>query len=270
MANPSLLPTNSKLASFLGDPNFPSKLSNDATTRGVKIRLYEDLYRQYTRLQFSRISDRPIAITGLERRLIRDLKAQGGFGVFDDGRSLFQRSLLWQRGRGVQPLVKIPSAPSLPVPTWSWMGYDGGIDFVDLPLGGVYWFPDSIKSPWATGCSDTWHTGDGKEFVELKAWARPFAPRGRGMVDQDEVELVFDGQDTAEWEGKDLMCVVAGREKKSSCDIVEMAHFILLIRRSEEWLGSQDERMVCERVGVGRVIGKYLDLKSSPVAVVIR
>lgn len=149
------------------------------------------------------------------------------------------------------------------------MGYDGGIEFVHLPLGGIYWFPDSIKSSWSTGCSDTWYTGDGKEFVELKAWARPFAPN-MVLEAEDEVELVFDGQDTAEWKGKDLMWVVAGREKKSSCDIVEMAHFILLIKRSEEWLESQEERTVCERVGVGRVIGKYLDLKSSPVAVVIR
>ncbi|KAI3392588.1 hypothetical protein diail_5462, partial [Diaporthe ilicicola] len=48
----------------------------------MKIRVYEDLYRQYTRLEFTRNTDRPIAIAGLEKRLIRDLKAQGGLGVF--------------------------------------------------------------------------------------------------------------------------------------------------------------------------------------------
>lgn len=43
MTDPSFWPVYSKTASFLGDPNFPSKLSNDATSRGEKIRLYEDL-----------------------------------------------------------------------------------------------------------------------------------------------------------------------------------------------------------------------------------
>ncbi|KAK7718097.1 hypothetical protein SLS63_010580 [Diaporthe eres] len=259
-----------KLASFLGDPNFPSKLSNDATIRGVKIRLYEGLYRQYTRLQFTRISDRPFAIAGLERRLIRDLRAQGGFGIFDDGRSLFHHSLLWQRGREVPPMAKIPSVPSLPVPSWSWMGYDGGIDFVNLPLGGVHWYTDAIKSPWVTEGPGTCHTGDGKEFVELKAWARPFAPGSVGLSPTDEIELVCDCQDTVDLNNKDLMCVVVGREKRSSCDIEEMAHFVLIVTGSKEALRSKEGNPVCERVGVGRMKGKYLNLQSSPEAVVIR
>lgn len=261
---------NSKLASFLGDPNFPSKLSNDATIRGVKIRLYEDLYRQYTRLQFTRISDRPIAIAGVEKRLTRDLQAQGGFGVFDDGRSLFHRSLLWQRGRDVPPMAKIPSVPTLAVPSWSWMGYDGGIDFVDLPLGGVQWSTDAIRSPWATGGPDTWHTGDGKEFVELKARARPLELRNMALAASGEIELVCDTLDRLDPENKDLMCVVVGREKKSNFDIEEMAHFVLVITRSKEPLRSKEGNMVCERIGVGHVKGKYLDLRSSLETVVIR
>lgn len=236
----------------------------------MKIRLYEDLYRQYTRLEFTRISDRPIAIAGLERRIIRDLNAQGGFGVFDDGRSLFQRSLLWQRGREIPPMTRIPLVPSLPVPTWSWMGYDGGIDFVDLPLGGVYWSPDAIKSPWATERPGTWHTGDGEEFVEMKAWARPVETSSVEMAGPDEVEFVCDTQDTIELDNKDLMYVVVGREKKSKVDIEETAHFVLVITRTKEPLRSKEGEIVCERVGVGHVKGKYLDLKFPPEAVVVR
>lgn len=215
------------------------------------------------------MSDRPIAIAGLEKRLIRDLKAQGGFGVFDDGRSLFQRSLLWQRGREVPPMAKIPSSSSLPVPTWSWMGYDGGIDFVDLPLGGVHWSTDTIKSPWAEG-PDIWHTGDGKEFVELKAWARPLELKSVDLASPEEIELVSDGKDTVDLENKNLMYVVVGREKKSSFDIEAMAHFILIITRSKGLLRSKAGNTVCARVGVGHVKGKYLDLGSSVEAVVIR
>ena len=83
---------------FSGDPNFPSKLSVKLTDRGEKIRFYEDLYRQYSRLDFTRITDRSIAILGLEQRMVRDFRAWGGYGIFDDKpSSLFPRSLLWRR-----------------------------------------------------------------------------------------------------------------------------------------------------------------------------
>lgn len=244
-------------------------MSNDATTRGVKIRLFEDLYRRYTRLQFTHVSDRPLAIDGIEKRLIRDLKAQGGFGVFDDGRSLLHRSLLWQRGREVPPMARIPSKPSFPIPSWSWMAYDGGIDFLDLPLGGVHWFTEAIKGPWATGGAHTWHTGDGKECVELEAWARSFTPGDVKMAAHDEVQLVCDTEDVVDLDAEDLMCVVVGREKQNWA-IKETAHFLLLIKSGKEPLRAKDGNMIYERVGVGHVKGKYLDLESSPKAVVIR
>lgn len=167
-------------------------------------------------------------------------------------------------------MAKIPSSSSLPVPTWSWMGYDGGIDFVDLPLGGVHWSTNAIKSPWATEASDTWHTGDGKEFVELKAWARPFELKSAELAAPEEIELMSDSHDTVELENQDLMYVVVGREKKSSFDIEAMAHFILIVTRSKESWRSMAGNTVCVRVGVGRVKGKYLDLASSLEAVVIR
>lgn len=277
ITNTSALPPHSKLASFLGDPNFPSKLSNDATSRGEKIRLYEDLYRQYTRLDFTHISDRPIAIAGLEKRLIRDLKAHGGFGVFDDGRSLFQRSLLWQRGREVSSLAKIlPSGPStMSVPTWSWMAYDGGIDFLNLPLGRVHWFPEAIKSPWASGGVDTWHTGDGKEFVELKAWARSFAmgalsPRRTAEIAHDEVVIVYDSPDVMEVESGDVMCVVVGKEKNNGLTEGETVHFLLFIVLSNGLSNAKGGVKVCERVGVGHMEGRFLDLESQAQSVVIR
>lgn len=167
-------------------------------------------------------------------------------------------------------MAKIPSASSFPVPSWSWMGYDGGIDFVDLSDRGVDWSKDAINSPWATKGPGTWHTGDGKEVVELKALARPFGSRCVGVAAPDEIELVCDSQDTIDLENKDLMCVVVGREKRSSVDTDETAHFILIITKSIDSLGLKDGNIVCERVGVGRVKGKYLDLGSSAEAVVIR
>jgi hypothetical protein len=238
----------------------------------VKIRLYEDLYRQYTRLEFTRLSDRPIAIAGLEQRLVRNLDAQGGFGVFDDGRSLLQRSLLWKRGAEVPPMAKIASAPSLPVPSWSWMGYNGGIDYLDLPLGGVYWLKNAVTSPWATraGVTDTWHTGDGKKSVELKARAWRFMPGDVRRVPREEMELVCDTQDEVDWEAEDLMCVVAGMEIRD-CPIEERAHFVLVIREFREQVPPRGgNATVYERFGVGYMKGKYIYRNSSRKAVIIR
>ncbi|CAN8097963.1 unnamed protein product [Discula destructiva] len=263
-----------KLASFLGDPNFPSKLSNDFTSRGEKIRLYEDLYRQYTRLEFTCISDRPIAIAGLEKRLIRNLKAHGGFGVFDDGRSLFQRSLLWQRGREVPALAKIlpKDDPSFCMPTWSWMAYDGGIDYLDLPLGGVAWCEDAIRSPWASKSGDTWHTGDGKDAVELKALARSCAVGSSNLgvpVSNDEIVIVYDNPDLVKMDGRDLMYVVVGKSKHKVLP-EELDHFVLVVSRVKESSRTEHGSKVCERVGVGHMKGKFLASEFSAQAVVIR
>ena len=149
------------------------------------------------------------------------------------------------------------------------MAYDGGIDFLDLPPGGVHWLTDAITSPWATSGADAWHTGDGQEFVDLKAQAWGFTPAHGAMAPDDEMELVFDTQDMAQLEGQDLMCVVLGMEKKK-CVIGERAHFVLVIAMSKERLVPNEGNKVYERVGVGQIKGKYLDKESSPKAVTIR
>lgn len=165
-------------------------------------------------------------------------------------------------------MAKIPPTSSLPVPSWSWMGYDGGIDFLDLPLGGVEWLEDAIKSPWATGGTNTWHTGDGKEFVELKATAWRFNTSDVRLAPHEEMELVCDTQDVVDWEAQDLMCVVVGMEKSRGA-IREKAHFVLVITKSKEAPGPYEEDAFYERFGVGHVKGKYIDQESSK-AVVIR
>ncbi|KAF7529648.1 hypothetical protein G7054_g9799 [Neopestalotiopsis clavispora] len=269
----TLTKMDNKLVSFLGDANFPSKLSNKSTSRGEKIILYEDLYRSYTRLDLTRISDRPIAIAGLEKRIIRDLKAHGGFGVFDDGRSLLQRSLLWRRGHEVSALVKIFPAPSsISVPSWSWMAYEGGIDYLDLPLGEVDWLPstEAVQSPWGSKGSSTWHTGDGKESVELKGWARPFAAGlgGQGLAtDTENSTIVYDNSDLME--GREPMFVVVGRSKKQSLPKEDVVHYVLVIALCQGSLYVEDGRQRYERVGVGHMKGRFLDLKSRPRAVII-
>ncbi|OBS29682.1 hypothetical protein FPOA_03622 [Fusarium poae] len=166
-------------ASFLGDPNFPKLAMR--STRGAKIRFYESLYRQYSNLDFTKIHDRPIAIAGLEQRLISAFKTEGGYGIFNG--AFFGRSLLWtrdiQRSHGLK-LINFPPGQKFRVPTWSWTAYEGPITYLDIPFDHVRWTYNTaeggVRSPWSTMESDSTsfslHTGELNGRIDLTAQAR--------------------------------------------------------------------------------------------------
>ncbi|KAL5321356.1 hypothetical protein ACEPPN_009312 [Leptodophora sp. 'Broadleaf-Isolate-01'] len=243
-----------KLISFLGDPNFPSKIAieNTGSDRGERIRLYEDFYRQYSRLDFTRWTDRPIAISGLQKRLLRDLEIEGGFGVFDDGRSLLQRSLLWKRAEDVSTLEKVLllSGEPIAVPSWSWMGYKNAIDYLDLPLGAVDWTPDEIVSPWA-GETKTSEINDGQNVGQLKAIARGFTV---GKDHETEFRIFYDMAKPSEAGAKTLKCVVMGRAVAKT-PVEETTHYVLVIAP----ISMSNEESIYERAGVGYMAGSYID-----------
>ncbi|KAK9419821.1 putative HET-domain-containing protein [Seiridium unicorne] len=248
-----------KLASFLGDPNFPSKLAHDATSRGEKIRGYEDLYSQYSRLAFSRLTDRPIAIVGLEKRLIRDLKTLGGWGVFDDRRSYLQHSLLWCRGKDVKSLTRISNDNSL-APTWSWMAYCEGIEYLNLPPGDVKWFPDEVYSPWtsppAASGLPVYETDD----MALWARARSFLGIYTEAMLHPETQAVYDVPNMMGAALAGLRCIVMGREKANTKNDGNKAHYVLFIMPDET--SSANGSLTYKRVGVGSMIGRLIDLDS--------
>ncbi|KIN05179.1 hypothetical protein OIDMADRAFT_116151 [Oidiodendron maius Zn] len=254
----TLTKMDNKLASFLGDPNFPEKITSRWTSRGERIYFYQNLYKQYSRLAFTRWEDRPIAIAGLERRLMYDLKTRGGFGIFDDGQSLLRRSLLWQRGSDETTLRKIvfPPERKITVPTWSWMAYQGGIDFLELPLGGVNW-ARGVNSLQVHGVSDIFHTIDQTGSIELRASVREFNIQSAGAA---EFRIIYDIPKT---EGQPLKCVVMGRGKEEG-NPADARHYVLFI--------TPKGGNVYERVGVGFMPGKFIELKASehPRLVTIR
>ena len=90
----------SNMADFLGDPSFPDKAMR-VKSRALKIEYFQGLYKQYSRLAFTRDFDRRIAIAGLEKRLLTAFGTRGRYGIFGDSEKaesgLFHRSLLWQR-----------------------------------------------------------------------------------------------------------------------------------------------------------------------------
>ncbi|KAF2821886.1 hypothetical protein CC86DRAFT_426448 [Ophiobolus disseminans] len=165
------------MADFLGDPKFPAKSMH--ANRAMRIAYVHGIFRQYSRLQLTASSDRPIAIAGLESRLHRTFNMKRGVGIFDDGPGgeLFHRSILWQRGEEVDPRDFMRTDfrnRSSSVPSWSWMAYEGGIDYVDPPFASAHWL-DEIILPlewpqYGIGVSSSLYTS---EELFLTATIRP-------------------------------------------------------------------------------------------------
>ncbi|ROW10118.1 hypothetical protein VMCG_02144 [Cytospora schulzeri] len=171
-----------KVQSFLGDPDFP-KVAIDSSREG-KIFLYQDLFSKYSRLEFTHGQDRPVAMAGIERRLVESFGVRGGFGILDDDDEmpgLLRRSLLWCRARTTPRLKKVnfEGANSLkqivsPPPTWSWMAYEGAINYLKVVNGAVDWNTEGVHSPWSSSPKCTWsYSGDesnGALEMKVVAW----------------------------------------------------------------------------------------------------
>lgn len=208
---------------------------------------------------FSHQQDRPIAIAGLENRLIQTLQFWGGFGVLEDqGHGLLRRSLLWKRASDVSALEKIEfvgvdgikSAIS-PPPTWSWMGYQGAIEYLDMKFGRIDWEKGDICSPWPSSAKGTWSYGGDAHGrgLELKVIARDFQVRHVDAIEG----IVFDDPRTREL-GSELKCVVLGRLKTPAESYGERPHYVLVVAAEDARPGQ-----VYRRVGVGSLPGHLID-----------
>ncbi|EFX06507.1 protein kinase domain containing protein [Grosmannia clavigera kw1407] len=242
---------------------------------GDGIKLYEGLYRQYSRLQFTHATDRPVAIAGLQQRLIRDLDAVGGFGIFDDGRSLLQHSLLWQRGHEIRTLTRIDFGSGRAMPSWSWMAYHEGIDYIDLPLGNVEWLQSEVYSPWANSGALVWNTEFAKSSLEIGIRVREFRVDFNVNVNANttpaevaQANIVYDAPDPSRTSTGTILCVLMGKLRKGSTAGKQSTYCVLLVqsRGSRVRMGDQ----TYERVGVGLLSGMLIDLKSPGILARLR
>lgn len=249
----------SGLVSFSGDPNFP-KIAIEAS-RGGKIRLYQDLYSRYTRLSFTRDTDRPVAIAGLEKRLIGSFQESGGFGIFDGaGPGPLRRSLLWHRASDVGRMEMIDfksvnsAASSVPSPpTWSWMAYKGAIQYLEVPFGCVEWEENGIQSPWSGKPTGTWSYSRDRSNLRptLTVIACSFDTRAaHEIVDA----IILD--DPASWETlvSTMKCVILGKLKNEDQESQENdVHYVLLVAPADS--SGLPGTPAYRRVGVGIIPG---------------
>lgn len=214
----------------------------------------------YSRLAFSYQRDRPIAIAGLEKRLIQSFGVHGGFGVLDDdGPGLLRRSLLWCRGSDEASLHRINfdgderlqvANEVPPPPTWSWMAYKGGIDYLNLPFGKVEWEQVDILSPWSSAPVGAWYSSDpGTSITGLSVIARDF---DIGDTTRWNERIIYDTpKESGSWPG--LKCVVLGRTLNPEQHVLESTHYVLLVRQKTPQTGRGGP--FYERVGVGYMPG---------------
>jgi len=222
-------------ASFLGDANFPHSV--DDYVKGKKIKLWQGLYEQYSNLALSFKVDRPVAIRGLEKRLIFTLATVGGYGVFD----LFRhRSLLWQRSGDKLARISFPEGRHDYIPSWSWMAYDGGIKYMDVPFGKVTWNED-ISSPFKAGNLDS--GAEGRLPLDIEA---PIC----GLHEDANRHLILDepGRNFT----RPLKCVIIGSNQHSEQDENRL-HYVLVVT-----LIFRDASRIYERVGVGILNNKQI------------
>ncbi|KAK4172119.1 heterokaryon incompatibility protein-domain-containing protein [Triangularia setosa] len=259
-------------SSFLGDPNFPQVAL--ASSKGGKIRLYESLYKTYSRLQFTRACDRPIAIAGLEQRLVAAFYTRGGYGIFDRV-PFFGRSLLWTcEEPGGMKRIEFPKEGlgryRVP-PSWSWMAHTGAISFMDLPFEGVHWLEDEVRSPWGAAvwemnldttesrsstASSMWHTGRTDQENNLTG-------RGRRLVvklktAEEKIKWDAGKRPASVVDGKHLRVVAVGRRKsKGNKPAMALEHHVLVVVGIGGMTGSGGRRTY-ERVGAGSLPGSWI------------
>lgn len=125
------------------------------------------------------------------------------------------------------------------------MAYEGGIDFLELPLGGVVWYDDEIRSPWAHDAVEVYHSIRPTGNIELRATARRFNVQN---ATESEFLIVYDIPRT---EGQQLMCIVMGWRKEDRKP-ENARHYVLFIAPK----GGATQ--VYERVGVGYMPGRSI------------
>ncbi|KAI0539607.1 HET-domain-containing protein [Xylaria digitata] len=253
-------------SALLGDPKFHKVATN--SSKGRQIRLYELLYKQYSTLQFTRSYDRPLAIAGLEQRLIRAFNTEGGYGVFA---RYFRRGILWQRDVDLAPQamkpIQFPKSQKYKIPSWSWMAYEGAITFMDLPFREIEWEEKEVQSPWNPsspvlssssrsnhGSNVAWYTTNTREKIDLTVVARDFSASADNYIVYDRGEKPTD---------QVVKCVVVGRRKMKAEVDGRRIHYVLVVAQKR---GAGHDAGY-ERIGAGFLPGSSITLEGAGIQV---
>jgi hypothetical protein len=96
--------------------------------------VFQDIFSRYSGLELTQVTDRPVAIVGIEHRLMTLCQTVSLYGIVEN---FFCETLLWCRAdaKWLNPLIDFNAKVSSwsvrgkKVPSWSWMGYIGQISY---------------------------------------------------------------------------------------------------------------------------------------------
>jgi hypothetical protein len=244
---------------FLGDPRFPMSLLS--RFEKDRITLFQYLFRRYSRLGITVKTDRSVAISGLEKRLVETFETEGQHGVTE---KYLHRSLLWQRDG--DPRMKRILYKNRKVPSWSWMAYEGHIKYMPIEFGTVGW-NEIVRF----GARDTILEAQVKEFRHCRVERSGTQCEVSDKTDGSEGGwLRYDEEDCIAVET--VKCVIIGSEIGREAGS-ERQYYILLVtppslgERLETGLeyGSEEGLEIYKRVGVGSLLGKLIWLDGPEV-----
>lgn len=220
---------------FMLDPKFPNRLLKSGHQRTMEFIHF--LFEDYSKRDLTKKTDRAVATSGLEARIARALRCQSRYGIFQQ---YLHRNLLWHTSDNKMERIVYKNRN---VPSWSWMAYNGGIQFMDIPFGTVDWI-DNLRFDKGRELVLITNVGefrdctmepDGKHYAILDSSR---TKRGWIQYDVEEDEDLFKER-----------CVVVGKRSSNRLDIKE--YYILVIRPT-----SVDGEY--KRVGVGLIQSDYV------------
>jgi hypothetical protein len=237
----------------MGDSDFPT-YATTLKNQGAQRYLFTHLFEEYSRLAFSKDQDKHLAISGLEQRLTEAFNVPNGAGVFQKWQ---HRCLLWVRADGVDELTRIDFTnvrkgkdssnstaqikPKMP-PSWSWMAYVGGINYLNPPGGQMNW--NHLLDMRLTGSPNTsWIYA--KEDLQLKAEVQDF--KVKPDVKLNETDLVYD-------DPKDDLRTSESRACEGKCiriGSIDTSVYILVVR-------SKPGKAAYERIGAGNLPNEFI------------
>ncbi|KAF2196147.1 hypothetical protein GQ43DRAFT_499630, partial [Delitschia confertaspora ATCC 74209] len=224
---------------FALDPQFPKRLLQFGDQRIVDF--ISSFFQDYTKGNLTIPTDRCVAISGLENCIKDVLKCKSRYGIFQ---KYLHRNLLWTASG--EKVKKI--AYEHHVPSWSWMAYSGGIQFMNIAFNAVHWI-DNLRFDEECECdhaivSNVWKFQNctmelhGALYKILDSDGMP-----RGWVQYD----IEDGEELdKEW------CIVVGRIEDNENDALGIKKYYILVVRPTSVHGEY------KRVGIGLIQIEYL------------
>ncbi|KAK4194081.1 heterokaryon incompatibility protein-domain-containing protein [Triangularia verruculosa] len=230
---------------FILDPHFPDRLNITGFERTADF--VQFLFGKYSTSSLSFETDRDVAIYSLVVRIGEVLSTEVRYGIF---RCFLGSLLLWRRVHEKSPPI---SYKDRTVPSWSWMAYSGGIDFIS----------DAKKDLLVPRFVDLGFADDGQT---LNVKVRKFGGNCRMEQIGEEYAIIngtkevgslwFDVADQISLEHCNCVVVSMIRDSSvfhSSVEDSRQTYHVLIIR---EKAGSG----VYERLGVGKVEAQYVSI----------